>query len=117
MVKAAEMLDLVDTPRRLVVLTPLGQRFAAGSPEEQKRIWGERALALRLFRVTRDLIELHGGELPKKELLQEISNRLPTEDPEATFEILIAWARRGGLFAYSEETERLTRGESLGAVA
>jgi NitT/TauT family transport system ATP-binding protein len=116
-VKAAEMLDLVDTPRRLVALTPLGQRFAAGSPEEQKRIWGEQALALRLFRVTRDLIELHGGELPRQELLQEIQNRLPTEDPEATFDTLVAWGRRGGLFAYSEETERLTPGEPPGAAA
>ena len=67
--------------------------------------------------MTRDLIELHGGELPKKELLQEISNRLPTEDPEATFDTLVAWARRGGLFAYSEETERLTPGEKSGALA
>ena len=116
-VKAGEMLDLVDTPRRLVVLTPLGQRFATSPPEEQKRIWREKALELRLFRVARDLMALHDGELSKSELLQEISNRLPTEDPESTFDTLVSWARFGRLFAYSEEQERLTPGGSLDAVA
>jgi len=117
MVKAAEMLDLVDTPRRLVVLTPLGQRFAAAPPADQQRLWREGLLQLRLFKVTRELMELRGGELTRKELLLEIANRLPTEDPETTFDTLVAWARFGSLFHYSEEQGRLTPGEALGAVA
>jgi NitT/TauT family transport system ATP-binding protein len=116
-VKAAEMLDLVDTPRRLVILTSLGQRFAAAPPAEQRRLWCEGIMQLRLFKVTRQLMELRGGELSKKELLQEISNRLPTEDPETTFETLVAWARFGGLFNYSEEQGQLTPHEALGTVA
>ena len=116
-VKAGEMLDLLDTPRRLVLLTPLGQRFAAAPRDQQKRIWAERALALRLFRLARDLMELHEGELPRSELLQEISNRLPTEDPESTFDTLVSWARFGGVFNYSEELARLTPGPSLGSAA
>ena len=113
MVKAAEMLDLVDTPKRLVVLTPLGQRFAAAPPVDQHRLWREGLLQLRLFKVTRELMELRGGELSRKELLQEISNRLPIEDPETTFDTLVAWARFGGLFNYSEDLGRLTPGEAL----
>ena len=112
-VKAAEMLDLVDTPRRLVTLTPLGQRFTAADPDEQQRLWREGVLQLRLFRVVRELMELRGGELTQKELLQEITSRLPTEDPEATLETLVAWARFGALFAYSEELGRLTPGAAL----
>ena len=117
MVKAAEMLDLVDTPKRLVVLTPLGQRFAAAPPADQRRLWREGLLQLRLFKVTRELMEPAGRRLSKKELLQEISNRLPTEDPETTFDTLVAWARFGGLFNYSEDLGRLTPGEALGAAA
>ncbi len=62
-------------------------------------------------------MELREGELSKEELLQEISNRLPTEDPEATFETLVAWARFGGLFNYSEDLGRLTPGDALDAKA
>ena len=116
-VKAAEMLDLVDTPRRLVVLTPLGQRFAAADPAVQQRLWREGILQLRLFRVVRELMELRGGELSHQELLEEIARRLPTEDPEATLETLVAWARFGGLFAYSDELGRLTPGAALGKIA
>ena len=111
------MLDLVDTPNRLVVLTPLGHRFAAAPPVDQRRLRREGVMPLRLFKVTRELMELRGGELSKKELLQESSNRLPTQDPETTFDTLVAWARFGGLFNYSEDLGRLTPGEALGAVA
>jgi NitT/TauT family transport system ATP-binding protein len=107
-VKAAEMLDFVDTPKRLVVLTPLGQRFAAASVDERKAIWGERALQLRLFRVTRDLIELRGGELSREELLQEIGTRLPMEDPEVTFDTLVVWGRFGSLLAYDDDRNVLS---------
>ncbi len=74
-------------------------------------------MALRLFRLARDLMDLHEGELTRQELLAEISNRLPTEDPESTFETLVSWGRFGGLFNYSEETGRLTPGEPPAAVA
>jgi NitT/TauT family transport system ATP-binding protein len=117
MVKAAEMIDLVDTPRRMVVLTPLGQRFAAAPPEDQRRLWREGILQLRLFRVIRELMGLRDSELSKEELMQEISRRLPTEDPEATFDTFVAWARFGGLFNYSEDLGRLTPGEPLRTVA
>jgi NitT/TauT family transport system ATP-binding protein len=102
-VKAAEMLDLVDTPKRLVVLTPLGLRFVAAEQDERQRIWHDQALQLRLFRITRDLLALHGGELRKDELLQEIAARLPMEDAERTFDTLVAWGRFGGLFDYRED--------------
>jgi len=117
MVKAAEMIGLVDTPRRMVILTPLGQRFAAAPPVDQHRLWREGIMRLRLFKVTRELMDIRGGELSKDELLQEISNRLPTEDPEATFETLVAWARFGGLFLYSEDLGRLTPGEAAETLA
>ncbi len=111
-VKAAEMLDLVDTPRRMVVLTPLGRRFVKAEVDERKRIWRARLDDLRLFKITRDLLELHGGELAKEELLQEIASRLPMEDAEQTFETLVSWGRFGGLFTYNEEAAVLMRPEA-----
>jgi NitT/TauT family transport system ATP-binding protein len=107
-VKAAEMLDFVDTPKRLVVFTPLGRHFAAAEVGEQKHLWREQVLQLKLFRVVRNLMELHGGHVPKDEVLQEIGARLPMEDPETTFETLVTWGRFGGLFAYSENSNVLS---------
>ena len=54
------------------------------------------------------MLHLEEGELSKEALLQEISTRLPMEDPEATFETIVAWGRFGELFAYREEQGVLT---------
>jgi len=54
------------------------------------------------------MIELQEGELPKEVLLQELATRLPMEDPEQTFETVVAWGRFGELFAYREDREMIT---------
>jgi len=107
-VKAAEMLDFVDTPKRMVLLTPLGTRFIRAGMEERKEIWKERLLDLKLFRVIRDMLEFHEGKLAREEVLAEIHSRLPMENPELTFETLVAWGRFGELFAYREDRGILT---------
>jgi NitT/TauT family transport system ATP-binding protein len=107
-VKAAEMLDFVDTPKRLVILTPLGIRFIRAGMEERKEIWKARLLDLKLFRVVQEQLELHQGQLTREELIAEIQSRLPMENPEQTFETLVAWGRFGELFAYREEKGVLT---------
>ncbi|MFI5183146.1 MAG: nitrate/sulfonate/bicarbonate ABC transporter ATP-binding protein [Vicinamibacteria bacterium] len=107
-VKGAEMLDLVDTPRRLVVFTPLGQRFVRADMDERKKIWRDQLLQLRLFRIVKDLMELRGGDVSKDEVVQEISTRLPMEDPEVTFGTIVAWGRFGELFDYHEDQGMIT---------
>lgn len=107
-VKAAEMLDFVDTPKRSVLLTPLGSRFVNANMDDRKDLWRAQLLELRLFRVVRDMIELAEGELAEEALIQELATRLPMEDPEETFETVVAWGRFGELFAYREERGVLT---------
>src|SRR5205823_2496341 len=46
-VEAAEMLEFVSTPKRLVVLEPLGKRFVQAGAEDRKAIWREQLLKLR----------------------------------------------------------------------
>jgi NitT/TauT family transport system ATP-binding protein len=107
-VKGAEMLDLVDTPQRLVRLTPLGQRFVRSGMEDRKPIWRAQLLKLGLFRALRDMIDTEGGELSRDHVLTEIQQRLPREDAERTFDILVAWGRFGGLFTYREDAYALS---------
>jgi len=107
-VKGLEMLELVDTPKRQVVLTPLGRRFVQGGMDERKLIWRDQLMELKLFRVVQDMLELREGSLAREELIREIASRLPMEDPEVTFETIVAWGRFGELFAYRKEPGVLT---------
>jgi len=107
-VKGLEMLELVDTPKRSVELTPLGRTFVQGGMDERKRIWRDQLMELKLFRVVMDMLDMTEGALAREELIQEIASRLPMEDPELTFETIVAWGRFGELFAYRKERGILT---------
>jgi NitT/TauT family transport system ATP-binding protein len=103
-VKAAELLDLVDTPRRLAVLTAEGRAFAAAGPERRKALWREKLLGLRLFADVRDaLLVAPQHRLPRDFVLETIVLRMPSEDYQRVFQVWIGWARYGDLFAYEED--------------
>jgi NitT/TauT family transport system ATP-binding protein len=100
-VKAAELLDLVDTPKRLAVLTAEGKAFAAAGPEVRQRLWREKLLGLKLFADVRDALrETPGHQLPRDFVLETIVLRMPSEDYHRVFDVWIGWARYGDLFAY-----------------
>jgi NitT/TauT family transport system ATP-binding protein len=107
-VKGAEMLELIDTPQRLVRLTALGQKFVRAGMEERKQVWRTQLLKLGLFRVVRDLLERRQGELRRDEVITEIQQRLPREDAPRMFDVLVGLARFGELFVYSEDAESLS---------
>jgi NitT/TauT family transport system ATP-binding protein len=108
-VKAAEMLDLVDTPKRQVALTPLGVRFVKAGPEERKSIWHEQLLGFALFKEIAGILARRPNNAVDRDfVLETIVMRMPTEDYEKTFETLVRWARFGNLFAYDEVGELLS---------
>jgi NitT/TauT family transport system ATP-binding protein len=107
-VKAAEMLDLVDTPRRLVVLDRDGRRFVQAGPEERQALWKAKLLQLGLFREVRDALErAPRHEVDRDFVLETIILQLPQEDYERQFEVFVGWARYADLFGYDEATETL----------
>jgi NitT/TauT family transport system ATP-binding protein len=107
--KAAEMLDFVDTPKRLVVLEPGGIRFVKAGPEERKAIWREQLLKLRLFRDVYDVLQRESRhEIDRDLVLETIVLHLPQENYEKMFNTFIRWARFGDLFAYDENTEMIS---------
>jgi NitT/TauT family transport system ATP-binding protein len=102
-VKAAELLDLVDTPKRLAVLTAEGKAFVAAGPEGRKALWREKLLALKLFAdVRQSLLQAVDHRLPREFVLETIVMRMPAEDYDRVFDVWIGWARYGDLFAYDE---------------
>jgi NitT/TauT family transport system ATP-binding protein len=108
-VKAAEVLDLVDTPKRLVVLTPVGRGFAKASAEDRKHVWRERLLAMSIFRSLHDLVARQPTKAVSRDIVEEmIVLAMPHEDHAAQFATLMTWARFGGLLAYDEAGETVT---------
>ncbi len=106
--KAAELLNFVDTPKQDVILTADGRRFVRADAEERKAIWRERLLKLRLFQDVAALLQREGGEVDGEIVREMVILALPRENYEQTFETMVRWARFGNLFAYEDDTDRLS---------
>jgi NitT/TauT family transport system ATP-binding protein len=112
-VSAAELLDLVDTPKRQVVLSPGGVRLVRATPAGRRDIWREAVRQLRLFQLVEAALARGGGRPVDREFVLElIAVNAPNEDWEAMFETFVAWARYGNLFAYDDERGELALPEA-----
>jgi len=104
-VNAAELLELVETPRRTAVLAADGHRFVKAGPAERKQIWREKLLKLQLFRQVNEALQrAEGRRLDRDFVLELIALNVPSESYETTFETFVNWSRFGDLFSYEEET-------------
>jgi NitT/TauT family transport system ATP-binding protein len=107
--QAAEMLDLVETRGRNVVITPIGQRFARADQAERKSIWHDQLLKLRIFKdVLKLLRESGAAEIDAAHVLALINAAMPQENEQRVFAALVTWARFGNLFAYDEDRKMLS---------
>jgi NitT/TauT family transport system ATP-binding protein len=110
-VNAAELLDFVDTPRRSVMLDPLGARFVSAPPEERKAIWRQQILRLGLFKKVAEALERQPQHRLAADFVHEtIAMLMPEEDYQNIFSVFISWARYGDLFAYDEATATISAG-------
>jgi NitT/TauT family transport system ATP-binding protein len=114
-VEAAELLDFVDTPKRMVVLDAVGKRYVKALPEERKAIWREQLLKLRLFRDVYTALQRQPDHTVDQDfVLETIVLNMPHENYEAVFQTFLRWARFGNLFAYDEATQTISLHESQG---
>lgn len=117
-VQGAELLDLVDTPRRMVVMEPNGQRLVRAAPEERKGLWRQRILQLRLFKLIYEALTHSTGQpIDREFVLETIVMQMPQENYEKVFETFLHWGHFGNLFDYDETTERITLSEEQPAQA
>jgi NitT/TauT family transport system ATP-binding protein len=104
-VEGAELLDFIDTPKRLVVLDGTGKRFVRAASEERQAIWRQQLLKLRLFREVHEVLQRQPNHtLDQIFVLETIVLNMPHENYERVFETFIGWARFGNLFAYDERS-------------
>ncbi len=105
-VKAAEILDLIDTPRHEVRITELGRRFVAADRLGRREIFAQQVFKLRLFHIIIALLE-EFEEVDADRIVQDIAQALPYDNPEKTFETMIAWGRYAGLMDCNAKTRKV----------
>ena len=105
-IKAAEMLALIDTPGHEAQLTAFGKSVLAAPIHEKKKMLGEQMLKLNVFQHVVKLLQGNDrGELPAELILEELALRLPHEQPRQMFTTLLNWGRYGDVFGYSRDTD------------
>ncbi|HTS55668.1 MAG TPA: nitrate/sulfonate/bicarbonate ABC transporter ATP-binding protein [Burkholderiales bacterium] len=108
-VKAAEMLDLVDTPKNEVVMTQLGWYFLAAPIPAQKTLFKRQILKLRLFQMlTSRLQEAPDGHISADAVMEELAKLLPYDQPAKLLEVLVAWGRYAEILDYDEKTRTVS---------
>jgi NitT/TauT family transport system ATP-binding protein len=114
-IKAAEMLALIDTPGHEAQLTAFGKKILGAAIHDKKAQLGQQMLKLNVFQhVVKLLKGTERGELPAELILEELALRLPHEQPRQMFTTLLNWGRYGDIFGYSRDTDLffLHRGET-----
>ena len=107
-VKAAELLEFVDTPKQIVRLTWLGRRLVEGDANQRKSIFHQQLLAIPAFGyLVEQLRRAPEMRLPREIVEDLIVMHMPDEPPEQAFTILVSWGRYAELFGYDPEAEIL----------
>ena len=103
LVKAAEILELIDTPKDEVRFTELGKRFVAADRTGKKAIFAEQVFKLRLFHIIIALLKEY-EEVPADRVIKDIGSALPYDSPDKIFQTMIAWGRYAGLMDFNANT-------------
>lgn len=108
LVKAAELLGLVETPKQLVILTKDGQNFVKGDINHRKKMLHDKFSQLLLVQKTTELLkESESIRIPLQELEEKLSEWIPSEDPEKVAHVLISWGRFAEYFGYNDNTKSI----------
>jgi NitT/TauT family transport system ATP-binding protein len=112
-VKAAELLGFVDTPKQAVVLDAPGRAFVKASVAERQGVWRTALLGLRLFREAHEVaVSQDNRSVSREQVLEAIALRMPQENSERVFKTFVRWSRYGKLFDFNEETGLLVAREA-----
>ena len=114
-VKAAEMLEFVQTPEHDVLLTALGRTLVAASTTEQKRLVRDQLLKLKIFELLVRLIKVQENQhLLVEDLLRELQIALPHEKPRLLLRTLLSWGRYAEIISYDQRRHILRVYEARG---
>jgi NitT/TauT family transport system ATP-binding protein len=100
-IKAAELIDLVETPGQTVHLTKIGIPFQKADPKQRKKMMHELLLELKIFRHLLDRIEnSEEKEITEECVVTDLVQFFPNERPKNLFKTIVSWARYAELFSF-----------------
>jgi NitT/TauT family transport system ATP-binding protein len=108
-IKAAELLDLVDTPKRDVTLLPAGKAYLSLAPQQRTEAFRHALLGLNVFRWMLNALEKRQNRFDADIVREELAVQLPFEDNDRLFATMVNWARNADLFDYESDTNQLVR--------
>lgn len=108
MVKAAEILGLVDTPKQTVMLTALGQSFATSEVNTRKQMMNEQFKRLQIVQKTTELLKQSEiVRMPVETLTEILHQWLPTQNADNVVGALVDWGRYAEYFGYNDDTKSI----------
>jgi len=103
-VKAAEMLGLVDTPKDDVIMMQAGWYFLAAPATVRKSLFRRAVMNLRLFQMLIVRLETAPeGRIDANAVLDELGTLLPYDQPAKLFQTIIAWGRYAELVDFDQD--------------
>jgi NitT/TauT family transport system ATP-binding protein len=107
-VKAAEMLDLVETPKDDVHMLPTGWYFLAAPPAQRKTLFREAIMKLKLFQIlAARLAQQPEKRMAADELREMLASLLPYDSAEKLFGTLVAWGRYAEIIDYDQDADEV----------
>jgi len=111
-IKAGELIDLVETPGQAVRLTKSGIAFQKADPKQRKKMMHDLLLELKIFRHIYDRIEqADQKEITEETVLADLVQFFPNERTKILFKTLVGWARYAELFSYDPRKAQLKKFE------
>jgi NitT/TauT family transport system ATP-binding protein len=108
MVKAAELLELAETPKQNIILTDLGRQFAQGDINVRKRMLHDLFGRLRIVQLVAELLrQSETLRLPVEVVTEKIASWLPNENPDSIVQGLVSWGRFAEYFGYNDDTKAI----------
>lgn len=108
LVKAAELLGFVETPKQDVMLTAVGKQFLYGKVNDRKQLFNQQLRKLHLVeRIVAMLKTQENFSVEEDLVLDALALWLPNEKPQAIFKTLVRWGRYAELLGYSADEHKL----------
>lgn len=106
--KAAELLNLAETPKHEVKLSLLGKIFVEADHDLRQKIFREQITKLVIFEYIVQLLKKsEDHQIDEERLEEELALKIPNENPLIIFETLINWGRYAGILDYDTKSRRL----------